>query len=451
MKTANEILARYADRLATRRVVCEPGLTTRMPALLADFLPKGRWLLVADANTWAAQGEALSVALSAAGAASSRLVLQDGAGAEPLVCDTALVAQVAKGLSAERASAVVAVGSGTICDTVKLAAGAAGLPSAAVATAPSMNGYPSVIAAVLRDGIKRTDPAPPPVVVLADLDVLCAAPARMIAAGLADLLAKPVSTADWTLANELLGDAISPDGLAVVEASAGLAEGIAPRLPAREPAVVAALFESLFVSGLAMAVSGKSSPASGGEHLISHYLDMTALAGGARAGGHDLHGLQVGVATLVTAEFYRRLLAWDPATLDVAARVTSRRPWAEVEAGLSAHFGPTLGPVVIGEARKLYAEGDALADRLKRLVDRWPVLRPRLAERLVEVESLEAELKQAGAATQFSQIGVGRERALAAVTHAHHVRARYTVLHLLADLGVLEDWARDAVARRGDA
>ena len=100
----------------------------------------------------------------------------------------------------------------------------------------------------------------------------------MIAAGMADLLAKPVSTADWTLANALLGDPISIDGLAVVEQSAMLADGIAPELPARRPEAIGRLFEALFVSGLAMAVSGASSPASGGEHLISHYLDMTALA-----------------------------------------------------------------------------------------------------------------------------------------------------------------------------
>jgi hypothetical protein len=273
-------------------------------------------LLVVDENTFKAQGESLANALTSANKPFDVLQLAPPPDRDELVCDTALVEQVANavrepasgdlappprpsvvGLNvpvsdssltpspthplplSSSVSALIAVGSGTICDTVKLAAAATKLPSAAVATATSMNGYPSVIAAVLREGVKRTDPANPPIVVLADLDVLCHAPARMIAAGMADLLAKPVSTADWTLANALLGDPISLDGLTVVEQSAMLADGIAPELPPRKPEAIARLFEALFVSGLAMAVSGASSPASGGEHLISHYLDMTALAG----------------------------------------------------------------------------------------------------------------------------------------------------------------------------
>ena len=452
MNLANDILERYAGRLITRRVICEPGLTARMPALLAAFLLAGRWLLVGDANTWVAQGESLAARLTSSQQPFDKLILRQAPSRSELVCETAAVDQVSSHLAAQPATGIIAVGSGTICDTIKLAAQAAGVLCAAVATAPSMNGYPSVIAAVLRDGIKRTDPTVPPVLVLADLDVLAAAPARMIAAGLADLLAKPVSTADWTLAHELLGDPLSADGLAVVEESARLADGIASALPRREPAAVARLFESLFVSGLAMAVAGASSPASGGEHLISHYLDITALApppyprplsldGEGR--GHDLHGLQVGVATLVTARLYERLLAWDPATLDVAARVRRQPAWETVQADIRAHFGPTLAPAIIAQTRLLHAEGDALADRLTRFKAIFPRLRQRLRQRLGSAASIERELLACGAATTFAQIGVNPARALAAVTRAHLVRARYTILHLLADLGVLDEWARD--------
>lgn len=450
MNIANSILSKYADRLTTRCVVCESGLTTRMPAVLAEFLPTGRWLMVADDNTWFAQGQALAHALTVAGAPFDVLNLTGVPGrlhqTGDLVCNIELVNQVLAAVHRNEPAALIAVGSGTICDTVKLAAAAANLPSAAVATAPSMNGYPSIIAAVLRDGVKRTDPASPPVLVLADLDVLCAAPPRMIDAGLADLLAKPVSTADWTLANALLGDPISADGLAVVEESAKLADGIATDLPSRQPIAVARLFESLFVSGLAMAASGASSPASGGEHLISHYLDMTASANQAvqnegGSPGHDLHGLQVGVATLVTARLYQRLLAWDPASLDVAARVRSQRPFATIAAELGSHFGPTLAAAVIPQAQKLYAGSDALADRLTKLKAIFPALRSRLQRRLMPPESIERELLACGAATRFDEIGVSAVRARSAVRFAHHVRSRYTILHLLADLGHLDAWA----------
>lgn len=447
-KRATDILDRFADRLQTRLVVCEPGLTSRMPALLAEVLPPGKWALVADENTWNAQGRLLFERLEAAGTRPVNRTLAPLGTSRPVVCEHLLANWVGDTLRRDEASAVVAVGAGTICDIGKLAAESAGLPLAAVATAPSMNGYPSVIAAVLRQGVKRTDPTTPPVAVLADLDVLSAAPARMIASGYADLLAKPVSTADWTLANALLGDEMSADGLAVVEASSELADGIAPGLARREPAAVARLFDALFVSGLAMAVSGKSSPASGGEHLISHYLDMTALAEEG-SGEHDLHGLQVGVATLVAASLYDRLLdEFDPAAFGVAARVACQPHWGEVEAELRGHFPGSIVESVIEQASRLYAEGDALAGRLTRFCELWPTLKPALAGRLASPDAIETELKAAGAATTFAEIGVDRDRALAAVRFAYHVRARYTILHLLSDLGLLDEWARDAVDAR---
>ena len=206
MSVANRILSHYATRLSTKRVVCEPGLTPRMPDLLTDFLPPGRWLLVVDENTWKAQGESLANALRSASKPFDVLKLAPSPGRDGLVCDSALVEQVIDAIGGPASgsfdaptprpsvvglnvapsssvpvsssslspspplplapsssvtasprpgvpasfSALVAVGSGTICDTVKLAASATGLPSAAVATATSMNGYPSVIAAVLR-------------------------------------------------------------------------------------------------------------------------------------------------------------------------------------------------------------------------------------------------------------------------------------------------------------
>lgn len=63
---------------------------------------------------------------------------------------------------------------------------------------------------------------------------------------------------------------------------------------------------------------------SGGEHLISHYIDMTHHAFGTP---NDLHGCQVGVATLATAFLYEKLLAIDPQTIDMNDLVAHRPSW----------------------------------------------------------------------------------------------------------------------------
>ena len=103
------------------------------------------------------------------------------------------------------ADALVAVGSGTINDVCKYAAAKDGKRYAVFATAPSMNGYASKNAAITIDGHKSSLAAASPVGVFMDLAVLCAAPARMIRAGLGDSLCRSTAQADWLLSHHLLG------------------------------------------------------------------------------------------------------------------------------------------------------------------------------------------------------------------------------------------------------
>jgi Glycerol dehydrogenase and related enzymes len=89
------------------------------------------------------------------------------------------------------ADALVAVGSGTINDLCKYAAFLDRKPYVVFGTAPSMNGYTSVSAAITEHGHKKSLPAAAPVGVFLDLAVLAAAPPRMIRSGLGDSICRP--------------------------------------------------------------------------------------------------------------------------------------------------------------------------------------------------------------------------------------------------------------------
>ena len=52
-----------------------------------------------------------------------------------------------------------------------------------------------------------------------------------------------------------------------------------------------------------MTMAETSSPASGGEHQVSHALNMMSFID---SGAHDLDGRQVDVGTLIIGELYRR-------------------------------------------------------------------------------------------------------------------------------------------------
>ena len=438
-------LRSFSQIQTTKHLVLERDLLSRGGDLLREILPGKRWLLVADGTTWPLAGPMVATGLKRAGIEAAQYIVE---GSCPIASDRA-VADLLPHLHA--ATAIVAIGSGTVNDIAKMAAHQAQLPYAVLATAPSMNGYTSSIAALLVDGVKTTQPCSPPLACLADLDLLARAPYRMIAAGWGDLLSKPVSNADWLLARKLNDSAYSTAAADLVKASADLLDGVADKLPPRNIDAIGKLMASLCLSGLAMSVAGSSAPASGGEHLISHYLDMTHHALGVSKMGasrsdaapsNDLHGCQVGVATLATAAFYEKLLALDPATIDLATLVDQHPPWDKYQAVVRQRFGP-LTAAVLPHAQAGYPTSAELRTRLTRLQAEWDNLQSELRTTLRGVAAIKAELKAAQCPTTFREIGVTPERAQRAISHSKDIRSRYTILHLAAELRLADEWTED--------
>jgi glycerol-1-phosphate dehydrogenase [NAD(P)+] len=436
-----QILSRYWDRLDTRAIVVDYDALQKAHGVLALHLPAGRWLVAVDANTWRVAGEALIATFDAAGQPWQRYDVVCAHEGEAPMCDDAAVEAFERALEASGCVAGIAVGSGTINDIVKLACSRLERPMACVCTAPSMNGYTSGIAAVLSEGVKTTVSCKAPAVVIADLDVMAESPYRMICSGLGDLMSKPVSNADWQLSAMLNDSFHSPEAMEIIETGAAMLEGVAARLPARDREAVRGLTDSLMLSGLAMSVAGSSSPASGGEHLISHYIDMTAHCFDE---AYDFHGCQVGVGTLTTALLYEKLRAMDPGSIDVAARIATLAPWPDYRAELEQRFGP-LFEAVVKHAEPAYPDPETLRARLERLIANWHPIMEAVGRTLRTKDSLEAELLEAHCPVRYSDLGVARERAWRSVAHCKDIRNRYTILHLAWELGQLERWTDEAL------
>lgn len=431
---------RYRDRLETRAVLLDTGALERCVPPLRGELGDGRWLIVCDEHTWSAAGERTRAALEAAGQPWTRWDAPDGPHGHP-VCDEETVAACREAIRSEGARAVLAIGSGTLNDIGKFGAHKAGVPAGCIATAPSMNGYTSGIAAVLTDGVKTTQACTPTRVIIADTEVMAAAPAELIQSGIGDLASKPVSNADWVISAHLTGSTHSSDAEEVIAASWGLLDGVAPGLKARDPQAVERLSASLILSGFAMTVAGSSAPASGGEHLISHYLDMVAINAGEE---HDLHGRQVGVGTLVSALLYERLLALDPTTIDPDARAAALAPPAEHEQLIRERFG-TLAEAVLPHARAGYPEPETLRARLAALRKNWSTIMAEARATLRPARDIAGELSQAGAPVSYAEISTDRETALRSIVHSRDIRSRYTILDLVWELGYLDEWAEAAL------
>lgn len=427
-------------RIGVERVLLGDGALGGLP----DLLPSptalgGPVLLLADPDTYEAAGETAAGLLRRAG----HRVEEALTGRRPHADDHTL-----ESLRSSLACApgrVAAVGAGTINDLGKVLAEEAGVPLITVGTAASMNGYTSPIASLTLGGLKVTRPARPAAALVIDEAVLAAAPERLNRAGFGDLMSKPVSGADWVLSRELLGEPVCPTALALADEAVTAARSRAAEIGEQRPAALGLLAEALLLSGLSMALAGASSPASGGEHLLSHYLDMSEEGWGREA---RLHGEQVAVGTLVSLHLYRRLLEGGPP--DPEGPV----PPEEDDEALTtrhAHLAPAALAALLGEARAKRERVPHREERRRLLAERWTRIRAALEDQLAGSEGLAADLRAAGAPTDFAAIGLPRGRVEELVRGARHMRDRFTVLDLAADLGRLEEIAAEIREELGES
>lgn len=379
-----------------------------------------------DARTREAAGDAVLAALRDAGIRAHPTLVPDADGHAP-VCDNATKTRLQAVLPV--ADVTLAVGSGVLADLGKWIAFERAQPAAVFATAASMNGYAAANVAPAIDGVKTLVSARAHRVIATDPAVLARAPHVLTSAGLGDVLARSVSGADWRM-NALLFD--EPYSAAL----ASVLDPIEPRyldaperLAAGDEAAVAALFEGLVVSGCAMTLHGSSLPASGGEHLISHALDMRARAEG---GTHDLHGRQVGVATIFAAALYERVLALDAPRFGADPLPFDAAGWGAI--------APSVGTHHTAQSRRLAEACARLSDG-----DTWPRLRATLLPMLPGPARVKDTLARAGAAHRVQDLGCTRERFLWAALNAAQMRERFTALDLAWVAGVLPDAADDIV------
>jgi glycerol-1-phosphate dehydrogenase [NAD(P)+] len=404
-----------------RAVVIEDSLAGRERDLVESLGFAGEIAVVSDATTHRVMGRRIEQALARLAEVRS-VVLPERPKPD---LDTVGGLRKATG----HADALIAVGSGTINDLCKYASALDKKPFAVFATAPSMNGYTSVTAAITVEGHKKSLSAQAAAGVFFDLEVVAAAPVRLIRAGLGDSLCRSTAQTDWLLAHLLLGRPYREAPFALLaEDEPGLLQD--PEALVRgDLEAVRRLVRTLILSGFGMTLCGSSEPASQGEHLISHYIEMM----GDPAWPESLHGEQIGVTTLSMARLQAGLLDGPPPRV---------RACAADEADLIDHFGPELGRSCWQEFRKKRVDPGAAVQLNHRLQDHWDEIRRCIALIHRPPEQLRATLERSGAEVRPAALGWPRGFYEDAVRHAREIRNRYTFLDLAADSGLLERFVR---------
>lgn len=408
-----------------RAVIYADSAIRELPAALARWVfrlsPKPdarRITLVADRRTYEAAGRDCEASLTQAGWSVHLICLSDSPHGDP-ICDDLTRDGLLHQLPP--ADMLLAVGSGVISDLVKWISCDRKIPYAVVATAASMNGYSSNNIAPAIRGVKRVLSGTVPAVIAAVPAVIAHAPFELTAAGLGDVLAKPVSLADWKMSQLLFGEYFCPLCAQLIRDLEPAYLDHPEAIRAKQPAALQALFEALVYSGVSMTMAGTSSPASGGEHMVSHVLDMTAAVENIR---HDYHGRQVGLGTLLACALYERVLRLEAPKFHDHSEPTDAAYWK------------SLTPIVEEEHVLKRGKAQRAVARLRQ-AGTWDHLREAVQPFTRPATLIKHCLRTAGAAHRIEDIGCTRERFRAAVLHGHQIRERYTILDLARAVGIL--------------
>jgi len=412
-------------------IIYSTDALNRIPVVLERYSRGSRVAVLMDSRTGTAAGEEAVKTLQNAGKDVIEINVPDPAEGKSPVCDDVTFHSLLDSLP--EADIILPVGSGVINDLGKWIASERNLPWATFATAASMNGYTSANVAVTVKGLKTLERAHPPRAVLCDPRVLKDAPYELTASGLGDILAKSASSADWYMNHLLFGDYFCQRSVSLVADLEPLYMDRPEGVRDREPGALEALFHGLLLTGVAMTMAETSSPASGGEHLVSHTLDMMSSLDGHP---HDLHGRQVGVGTILASAVYSRVIELESPEFRVPEGGVDPGFWGRLSGEISREY--TGKRTRMEEACRILSKGVA-----------WDDLRESLAPLVRPPEKIRDVLKRAGAAYRAGDLGCDRGRLFEAFVHAHEMRSRFTILDLAGLAGILPQAAPEIIEEWG--
>ncbi|MCC6614967.1 MAG: sn-glycerol-1-phosphate dehydrogenase [Anaerolineae bacterium] len=380
-----------------------------------------RFALVADTNTYAALGQHVEQALKAQGYEVHSVVLEG----EHIHTDEHQIVQVL--IRAPLGPCTfIAVGSGTITDITRFCSHRSGRQFIGMPTAPSVDGFTSIGAPIILAGVKTTIVCQPPMAVFADIDTLCNAPQRLVAAGFGDMIGKITSLADWNLGRLLWDEPYDTDIAARSQVAIDSVMSRADAIGQRTEEGVRALMDALIESGLCMLDFGATRPASGAEHHISHYWEMVRLWEGRES---MLHGAQVGYALTLVARQYERVRAIDRAELMNRLEAATLPDRATEIANIRAGYRE-MSPKILIEQAPFLDLTEADYDNLKhKIADNWDEIQS-VAETVPEPSVIIDALRKAGGPADYEALGLDADEVTNGLHNGHYLRNRFTVAKL---------------------
>ena len=332
--------------------------------------------------------------------------------AKGLRAEDTLIEEMMKQL--DNPEVIVAFGAGTIMDFGRYPAYKLGIPFVAIPTLASSDGFTANICSAILNGQKKSTPMCAPILVVADLDIIKGAPARLVASGINDILAKYISLTDWRIAKIVANEYYCPMVAELAEHALKLMREAADKYAATGVADHEAMTMAQMESGLTMQLLNHSRAASGAEHLMAHLVELHPPRFEKAEG---IHGECVGVGTFECIKVYHEL----------AKKTPKAKPFQPLtEEWVREKFGERLMPGIMKEN-----ENDVLATfPAQNIVDRWDEIRELIAK-IPPVEEMEKLYSDCHCKYRPEDIGIAPSLADEMLEISAAIRNRLTLIRML--------------------
>ncbi len=328
---------------------------------------------------------------------------------------------------------IVSVGSGSITDITRINAKRAGIKMVCVGTAPSMDGYTSVVCPLLLNGVKIHRNANCPDIIICDIDILKTAPIDMVRSGVGDVLGKYIAKADWIIGSIINGEPYCPTcGEIVTDAVNKLVDNV-DEIKTRSDKGIRILIEALLLSGMTIMLIGNTRAVASVEHNIAHYWEMMQLLNGKKP---PMHGSSVGVATLLVWPIFERFAKEDLSALDLSAIKANRISRDERVKWMYRAYGSEAANAIMRDNAGDFLSWEEQERRIRAAQSNFASIKAAITD-MPPFERIYEAMKRLGAQLTPEECQIDDDLLNMSMHCAKDYRTRYTLFKTLDECGLL--------------
>jgi glycerol-1-phosphate dehydrogenase [NAD(P)+] len=302
-----------------------------------------------------------------------------------------------------------------------------------------MDGYTSVVAPLLLRGVKIHRAAVCPELIVCDLEIMRAAPLKMVISGVGDVLGKYIAHVDWQIGQIINGETYCPVcGAIVTDAVNRLIDNIEAIRQCSE-AGIRILIEALLLAGVTIMIIGHTRAVASIEHNIVHYWDMMKLLDQQK---QPSHGTAVGVSTLLVWPLYLRFAKENLSNLDLEDIKRRRMSREQREKWLLDSYQEEAATDIMRENQGDFLEWPEQERRIWTAQQRFDELADAIMQ-LPALERIQKAMRELGAPMLPGEIGIEPTLLNRSMHAAKDYRTRYSLFKLLDECGLLQLYLAD--------